>query len=249
MNLEFIPVKTRIVKPPKDEIWDLIDNLKVENSDIIFITSKILSIHQGRTVPATEEGKEPLVLQEADHCLTYHNNKDDFTAHITVTDGNLILASGIDASNADNHFVLWPKNVDKLCQEIRARIIKNEAKKQHKITKLGVVATDSHSSFLRWGVTGFTIGLSGIEPLEDIRGDKDLFGREIHITRVNKIDPLTSMAVLLMGESSECTPIMILRNYKGIKFNAKSTMKDLKISQEHDIYKPLLDIIPKNDSK
>ena len=53
MNLEFIPVKTRIVNPPKDEIWDIIDSLKIEDGDIIFISSKILSIHQGRTVKIT----------------------------------------------------------------------------------------------------------------------------------------------------------------------------------------------------
>ncbi len=243
MKLEFTPIKTRIVKPPKDEIWDIIDSLEVKNGDIVFITSKILSIHQGRTAPATEEGKEPLVFQEADRCLTYKNSEDDFTTHITITDGNLILASGIDASNANSHFVLWPKEVDKLCQEIRTRIIKNEVKKHHKITKLGIIATDSHTSPLRWGVTGFTIGIAGIEPVEDIRGDEDLFGRKIHITKVNKIDPLTSMAVLLMGESKECTPIAILRGYKDIGFNAKGSMKELKISPEHDIYKPLLDVI------
>lgn len=239
MNLEFIPVKTRIVTPPKDEIWDIIDNLKIEDSDIIFITSKILSIHQGRTVKITPGlQKNELAKNEAEKYLEYYNEKENFHANLTVTDGNLILSAGIDASNAADHYILWPKNVDELCKEIREHIINKTG-----ITNLGVVATDSHSSPLRLGVTGFTIGLSGVEPLSDIRGKKDLFGRKLHITMINEIDPLTSMAVLLMGESSECTPIVILRNYRKIKFNKNASMKDLKVSPEQDIYAPLLKII------
>lgn len=238
MQLNFELIKTRIVKPPKDEIWDIIDSLKVSENDIVFITSKILSIHQGRTVKDTGNNKEQLIKQEADKLLEYHNKEDDFTSRITITNGNIILAAGIDASNADGHFILWPKDVDKLCQEIRERLVK-----KYKIKNLGVVATDSHTSMLRWGVTGFTIGLAGIEPVEDIRGDKDLFSRKIELTKVNKIDPLTSMAVLLMGETNSCTPITILRNYQGIKFNKNASMDGFKIPPKHDIYRPLLEVI------
>lgn len=238
MQINFELVKTRIVKPPKDEIWDIIDGLKVEENDIIFITSKILSIHQGRTIPDEGQGKAAIIPQETNRLLEYHNDTINFTSHITITDGNLILAAGIDASNANGHYVLWPKDVDKLCQEIRERLVK-----KYGIKNLGVVATDSHSSMLRWGVTGFTIGLAGIEPVEDIRGKKDLFDREIHLTKVNKIDPLTSMAVLLMGETNACTPIAILKNYQNITFNQNASMVDFKIPPEDDIYKPMLDVI------
>jgi len=49
MKLEILPIKTRIVNPPKDDISDIIDSLEVKDGDIIFITSKILAIHQRRT--------------------------------------------------------------------------------------------------------------------------------------------------------------------------------------------------------
>lgn len=238
MQLNFELVKTRIVKPPKDEIWDIIDSLNVSENDIVFITSKILSLHQGRTAPDLGNNKEQLIKQESDKLLEYYNKENDFTSRITITNGNLILAAGIDASNADGRFILWPKDIDKLCQEIREKLVQ-----KHGIKNLGVVATDSHTSMLRWGVTGFTIGLSGIEPVEDIRGNKDLFGREIHLTKVNKIDPLTSMAVLLMGETNACTPIAILKNYQNITFNKDASMDGFKIAPKDDIYRPLLDVI------
>ena len=152
----------------------------------------------------------------------------------------LIPAAGIDESNADGYYVMWPKNPDKTCQSIRAHLIQ-----KHHLNNLGVVATDSHTTPLRWGVTGITIGFAGIAPLKDIRGEPDLFGRKMHVTKVNLIDPLASMAVLLMGESDECTPIVILRNYHGIPFDNTASMQDFKIEPEIDLYSPLLSVMPK----
>lgn len=52
MAMKFIPVKTRRVLPPKDDIYPILDDFlpKLREGDIIFITSKILAIHQGRCV-------------------------------------------------------------------------------------------------------------------------------------------------------------------------------------------------------
>ena len=240
MKLEFIPVKTRIVHPPKDDINDIIDSLDIKDGDIIFITSKILGLHQGRTVKIGEVPKEELIKKEADRYLAYENQTGDFHVNLTVTQNVLIPAAGIDESNADGYYVMWPKKIDQLCQEIRTYLIK-----KHHLKNLGVIATDSHTTPLRWGVTGITIGLAGVNPLRDIRGEPDLFGRNMHITKVNLIDPLTSMAVLLMGESNECTPIVILRNYHGIPFSDTASMEDFKIDPDTDLYSPLLNVLPK----
>lgn len=241
MKLNFIPVKTRIIRPPKDNIFDVIDALDIKDGDILFITSKILGIHQGRTAKTSEVSKEDLIRQEADRYLAYENKTGDFHVNLTINQNVLIPAAGIDESNADGYYVMWPQDPDALCQEIRTRLIQ-----KHHLQNLGVIATDSHTTPLRWGVTGITIGLAGVEPLKDIRGKPDLFGRLMHITKVNLIDPLASMAVLLMGESDECTPIIILRDYKGIPFNENASMKDFKIDPETDLYSPLLEILPKN---
>ena len=243
MKLEFIPVKTRIVHPPKDDIYDIIDSLDVKDGDIIFITSKIMGIHQGRTAKIGTINKTDLIKKEADRYLPYIvSGEIDFHVNLTITDNVLIPAAGIDESNADGYYVCWPKNIDRFCQEIRTRLIK-----KHGIKHLGIIATDSHTTPLRWGVTGITIGLAGVEPLRDIRGEKDLFGREMHITKVDLIDPLASMAVHLMGESAECTPIVILRGYKGIPFSDTASMQDFKIAPESDLYRALLDVIPSAD--
>jgi len=237
MDFEFIPVKTRVVMPPKDEIWDIVDGLDVREGDIVFITSKILGIHQGRTVKVEEADKDDLIRQEAEHWLPYVHHAG-WKFNLTITDNVLIPAAGIDESNANGHYILWPKQMDALCTEIRARLVRRLG-----LGNLGVVSTDSHTTPLRWGVTGIAVGLSGVEPLEDIRGRKDIFGREMNVTQVNKIDALTSMAVLLMGEAAETQPIVILRDYKDIVFDEKASMRDFKIPPDDDIYRPLLDAI------
>jgi len=234
VKLHFLPVKTRVFCPPKDEIWGVLDKLKLKNGDIVFITSKVLAIHQGRCVKKSEANKTDLIKREASHYLDYrHPSGHDI--NLTITNNILIAAAGIDESNANDHYILWPKDVDKLCFEIREYLCK-----RNKICNLGVVSTDSHTTPLRWGVTGITTGLAGLNPLRDIRGTKDIFGRELKLTQVNLIDPLSALAVSIMGESNEQTPIVILRGYKNIPFNEKGSMKDFVIPPDWDMYMPLL---------
>ena len=240
MLFEFIPVKTRIVQPPKDEIWDILDGLELCDGDIVFITSKVLAIHQGRCVHKDMANKTELVRQEATYCLPYQH-PSGVEINLTIANNIVIPSAGIDESNADGHYILWPKDVDKLCAEVRKRLCK-----RYKIKKLGIVSTDSHTTPLRWGVSGITTGVSGIKVTKDIRGEKDIFGRPLNLTQVNLIDPLTSMAVLLMGESSEQTPIVILRGYTGIEFDVNGNTDSFKIPPEMDLYKPLLDVLVKS---
>lgn len=244
VDFKFIKIKTRIVRPPKDEIFDIIDGLEVKEGDIIFITSKILGLHEGRTRKIGEIEKEELIKEEAERVLPYENQTGEFRVNLTVNQNVLIPAAGIDESNADGYYIMWPKDMDKLCREIRERI-----RERTGVKKLGVVATDSHTTPLRWGVTGITVGLAGIEPLKDIRGDEDIFGRKMKLTKVNLVDPLTGIAVLLMGEADERVPIVILRGYKGLPFSERGEMGDFKIEPEEDLYRALIDIIPKNPKK
>ena len=239
MDLHFTPVKTRIIHPPKDDIRDILNDMPVKEGDIIFITSKILGIAEGRTAKISEVSKETLIQQESERYLPFANDQDSFHVNLTVAQNILIPAAGIDESNADGYYVMWPTDPDSTCQKIRQYLMD-----KHHIKHLGVVTTDSHTTPLRWGVTGITIGLAGIEPLKDIRGEPDLFGRKMHVTKVNLIDPLASMAVLLMGESAECTPIVILSDYQGISFSDKASMQDFKIPLEEDIYQALIKVLP-----
>jgi len=66
----------------------------------------------------------------------------------------------------------------------------------------------------------------------------------MRVTQVDLLDPLAAMAVLLMGESDECTPVVILRGYAGALFDAQASMEDFKIAPEMDLYRPLIEVLP-----
>jgi F420-0:gamma-glutamyl ligase len=238
--MQFIKVKTRKLLPPKDNIYKIFtEHLpKLKEGDVVFITSKILAIHQGRCIkisnPPAGGLKSKLIQKEADYILPAHKiSGHKFT--LSIKDHTLIPNAGIDESNGNGYFILWPKNTQKLLKEIWIFL-----KKKYKLKNLGVVSTDSHTTPLRWGTTGISTGFYGIKPLKDYRGKKDIFNQKLKVTQSNIVDTLSAMAVLLMGEGNEKTPIVILRQRGLVQFTNKDEFKNLVISPNLDIYKPLL---------
>lgn len=234
--MEIIPIKTRIIKPPKDSIYDIFESLNLKEKDVLCITSKIVAIHQGRTVCKSEvEDKDRLIKTESE---VFIPREDCPGEHVIMTLKNhtLIPSAGIDESNANDHYILWPEKPEKEAKKI-CEFLKNK----NKITKLGVIITDSHTTPLRWGVMGISVGFFGIEPLISHIGKKDLFGREIEMAKTNVVDSIASMAVYAMGEVNESTPMAIAREIPNLKFTEKETYKDLIIPKKEDIYYPLLE--------
>jgi coenzyme F420-0:L-glutamate ligase / coenzyme F420-1:gamma-L-glutamate ligase len=85
---------------------------------------------------------------------------------------------------------------------------------------LGVVVCDSRLSPTRRGTTGVAVASSGIEAVLDMRGRSDLFGNVLKVTSQALADDLASAAEVLMGESDEATPMVIVRGV------ARSLLRD-----------------------
>lgn len=237
MKIEFITVKTDKFTPPKFDIYEQLDKFlpDLQENDVVFITSKVLAIHQGECIARDSIlDKDDLIKKEADYYIE-RDLEQEHNVMLTIKDNIIIASAGIDESNSDNYYVLWPKEVDNLLKEIRSFLCN-----KYKVKNLAVISTDSHTTPLRLGVSGIATGLIGVEPLKDERGASDIFGRELKITRVDQITPMTSMAVWYMGEGGEQTPICIGRNIEGLVFNEKANTNDFFISPEEDIFKPML---------
>jgi coenzyme F420-0:L-glutamate ligase / coenzyme F420-1:gamma-L-glutamate ligase len=102
--------------------------------------------------------------------------------------------------------------------------------------RLGVVISDSRLMPTRIGTTGIAIGVSGIEPVEDLRGLPDLFGRKLLVTMKAVADDLATIGVFMMGESNESVPIVVIRGAK-VKFTGrKISYRDLTVDARNDIY-------------
>ncbi len=241
--MHFIPIKTRTLIPPKDDLYRVMDeSLPVlRDGDVILVTSKVVSIHEGRCVPiADHPDKDALIMQEAEYFIAreYFSTAQKFL--LTIKHATLIPSSGIDESNAKGHYILWPKDPTKSAREVCLYL-----RKKYKTEKLAVIVTDSHTTPLRWGVTGIAIGSWGLEPLYDYRGKPDIFGRTLEVTRASVIDPLAAAAVMLMGEGQEQQPMVIARGAPHVAFTDTDTHHKIAIALEDDLYAPLLKVFKK----
>jgi len=235
------PIRTNLVKEG-DNIFDFISkNIKIlPEESVLVITSKILSICQGRVVEKkTGEKKEKhfLVKKEADFYIDPSSSKYDIM--LTVKDNILAVNAGIDESNANEKFILWPKDIQKVANNIWKFL-----REKYKLKKVGVIITDSKTFPLKWGIVGTAICHSGFKALYDYRGKEDLFGRKLKMSQINIAEALAVSAVLEMGEASEKTPLCIIRDITKVEFQdrvpTKKELRDLLIDLEDDVYAPVL---------
>jgi len=232
--LKIIPVKTRIFHPPRDDIFDLMENFlpKLQEKDVVLITSKIVAIHQGRCFLKQKiKNKISLIKKEADFFLP-SKNKD---VVLTIKNNTFIASAGIDESNADGYLIAWPKNPQNFAKKIWQKL-----REKFNIKNLGIIITDSHLTPMRSGVLGISIGFFGFNPLLDYRGKKDIFGRQIKFSQLNLADSLSAMGVLVMGEGNEKKPIAIIRNANFLEFSDQ-TFPDFFIPKKEDLFSPILE--------
>ena len=224
------------VRPPKDDLLEKIrsSKLSLKNGDIVALSSKVVAIDEGRSVPVGSVAKEDLVLAQADWYLQAPKTSR-WRSKFTIAGGAFVGSSGVDESNGDGHYILYPKDAFKSARRIRSWL-----QKQYGVKDIAVIITDSTSTILRRGAIGFALAWDGIDPLRDYRGTPDIFGRTIAIELANLIDALASSAVLVMGEGAEQTPVAVIRGVKNISFkNRSKTLDQLSVSPENDIFAPL----------
>lgn len=205
--MQIIPVKIGVMVPPKDDLFARVkkSKLALREGDVVIVASKVVSIHEGNTVAKNTTSREKLAIEDADLYLP-RATAGKWRRLFTMRGGVFIGGSGIDESNGDGHYILWPKNPMKSAARLLAFF-----KKEYMVKKLGLIIADSRSLILRRGAVGFALGWAGVSPVYDYRGKPDLFGRPIHAEVANLIDSLASAAVFVMGECAEQTPIAVIR--------------------------------------
>lgn len=232
-------VKTEKIIPFKQTLEGVLDKyiISLEENSVVAVTSKIVAICEGRVVRMDGVDKEELIRSEASLYLPKASSK--FNVSLTVTNNLLVPSAGIDESNGNGYYILWPKNPQKTANKIRSYL-----KKRFSLKNIGVIITDSRTTPLRWGVTGMAIAHSGFSPLKDYTNTKDLFGRLFVYEKLNIADSLATASTLAMGEGAEQTPISIIEDIPFVNFNdrdlSQKELKELKIDIEDDLYAPLL---------
>lgn len=185
----------------------------------------------------SEKQKDDLAKQEAEYFLPREYNQYGFM--ITIKRSIIVASGGVDESNGNGSFVLWPENPQKSANDIRSYFIK-----RFKLQHVGVIITDSKLSPLRWGVTGVAVAHSGFEALNSYIGKPDIFGRKLKAEKTNIADSLATSAVTVMGEGNEQQPLSILEDLPFVHFQKRNPtdreLSSLRIRLEDDVYASLL---------
>jgi len=142
------------------------------------------------------------------------------------------INAGIDKSNVsgDDSYALLPRNSDASAERIRSGIVRLTGK------RVAVIISDTYSRPFRRGQVEFAIGIAGIAPFKDYRGQTDLFNCVLKVKNVALVDELASAAELVMGQGSEAVPVAIIRNLGQKELEQAFSIEDLSISWEEDLF-------------
>lgn len=122
--------------------------------------------------------------------------------------GLVMANAGVDQSNVAGGgelALLLPEDPDASAARLR------EAFRARTGCDVAVLVTDSFGRTWRQGTTGVAIGCAGLASLVDLRGAPDLFGRRLRVTTVGHADEIAAAASLLMGQSAEAQPVVLIR--------------------------------------
>lgn len=246
-------ISSRPFIPSKDDLYARLDEsvTHIPKRSVVAISSKVVAIGEGRCV-ALPEGVDPtnfkdtLIVEEADLYIP----RNPYALHrrfFTIKNGSLIGSAGIDQSNGNEPFILWPQDLMRSAHELRIYLME-----RHGVRELGVIITDSTSAPMRNGVTGITIGYAGFHAQLDYRGLPDLFGRLLKFERLNIADSLAATATLAMGEGNECTPFVLIEDVAHVTFTeieATDPFLALTVSMEEDLFAPFIQNAPWQEGK
>ncbi|MFA5750924.1 MAG: coenzyme F420-0:L-glutamate ligase [Candidatus Paceibacterota bacterium] len=234
-------IKTRIFKESEDLLSFILKYIKrLPEKSVLVITSKIVSLSEGRTFDI--KGKDKKEIKKIREILIKKESKLAIRTKLTwltIKDNMVMSSAGIDESNANGKILLLPKDSFQTAEYVR-----KELKNLFKIKNLGVLITDSRIFPLRAGIVGVALGYAGFKGVLDYRGTKDIFGRVLKMSRTDIADSLATSAVLCMGEGKERQPLAIVKDAP-VDFIERVDKKELIINPKNDLYLPLFKSILK----
>jgi coenzyme F420-0:L-glutamate ligase/coenzyme F420-1:gamma-L-glutamate ligase len=219
--------------------------LPLRDDDALVVTQKVVSKAEGAVVdlrgvtPRPEAiewgrrwGRDPraveVVLREARRIVRMANG-----VIITETPQGFVCANGgVDLSNvgpgSGDVATLLPADPDASAAAIRAGV------RARLGTDIAVVVSDSFGRPWRWGIVDVAIGVSGLDPLDDLRGTPDADGRIMHSTVRAVADELASAAELAFGKTDR-RPAALVRG-SGLR-RAEGSIRDVLMPAGSDLFR------------
>lgn len=220
-----------LVRPGDDLKTIIIDSLKQcdltpSDGDILVVAQKIVSKANNRFRDLREVRVSPKAEEIAETV-----QKDPRLVEVILSESREVVASrpgvlivehrlgivmanaGVDASNVEQEsdkdlVLLLPLDPDLDCEKLRRECFNQFG------AKIGVIINDSVGRAWRNGTVGIALGSAGLAALLDLRGHKDLFGRELLVSQQAVADEIASAASLIQGQGSEGQPVVFVRGTK-----------------------------------
>ena len=206
-------------------------DLRLEDDDVLVVKHKIISKAEGRTARLDDVQPSPkaaewaaryqldarvveLALRESGRVVRQENG-----VLITETRHGLVCAnSGVDLSNVDGGrtAVLLPEDPDRSAARLRDYL------QQRLQLKLAVIISDSFGRPWREGLCEVAIGVAGLLPLHDYRGQHDRHGYALHASVEAVADELACAAGLACGKLAD-TPACIIRGFRFLPGEGRAT--------------------------
>jgi coenzyme F420-0:L-glutamate ligase / coenzyme F420-1:gamma-L-glutamate ligase len=219
--------------------------LPLRDDDVLVVTQKVVSKAEGAIVDLTtiepraeaveyaarfdrDPRQVELVLREAKRIVRMANG-----LVITETPHGFVCANGgIDASNvgprSGDIVTLLPRDPDASADRIRAAV------RERLDHDLPVIVSDSFGRPWRFGIVDVAIGVSGMLPLDDLRGTPDADGRVMKSTVRAVADEIASAGELVLGKTAR-RPIALVRGASFRRGDAR--IADLIMPPEMDLFR------------
>jgi coenzyme F420-0:L-glutamate ligase/coenzyme F420-1:gamma-L-glutamate ligase len=209
--LQILPVAGIPRIRPGDDLAEIIATAApwLRDGDVLVVTSKIISKAEGQLVevppigPERDAAREEILAEQTARPVARRGP----TRIVATHHGFVMAAAGIDASNVDpTQLVLLPKDPDASARALRAALAERHG------LRVGVIISDTMGRPWRAGLTDVALGVAGIPPILDHRGQTDPYGNELQITQIAVVDELAAAAELVKGKTDE-VPIAVIRGY------------------------------------
>lgn len=253
--MEITPLDGLPLLRPGDDLARLIVDramkigVGIKTRDVLVVGQKAVSKSEGRVANldnvkpskrafllAKKTGKRPefveLVLRDSKRVL--RADADAFI--VTTKDGATCMNGGVDKSNVegDTMYALLPHDPDESARKLRLKISRLTGK------RIGVIITDTRSRPFRRGQVEEMIGIAGLSPVVDYRGQNDLFGYQLRFKNVGIGDELASAAELVMGQGREATPAAIIRGLRRVVFQDRASSRNVAVNRREDLFRGTL---------
>ena len=226
-DLILTPIPGIPIIRPGDDLGALIAKaanaagLSLHDDDILVVAQKVVSKAENRFVRlrdvtpsrralelAETTGKDPRLLEVIlwDTAEIVRTRRDLIIVEHRL--GFICANAGVDHSNVgpeDDLVLRLPADPDASARRLRARL------RQLTGAAPAVIVNDSHGRPWREGTEGVAIGLAGLVPVQDLRGQPDLFGYRLQHTTVGFADQIAAAASLVMGQADEGRPAVLVR--------------------------------------